>query len=72
MFLKGHSFFLATLAETVQLSEELISAAKIAWQMEKRKIMFTTRECCLSKGYVKHGKKCVRDKVTTDYLVQKK
>lgn len=35
MFLKGHSFFLATFAETVQLSEELISAAKIAWHMEK-------------------------------------
>lgn len=71
MFLKGHSFFLATLAETVHFSEELISAAKIAWHVEK-KIMFTTRECCLSKGYVKHGKKCARDKVTTDYLVQKK
>ena len=35
MFLKGHSFFLATLAETVHFSEELISAAKIAWHMEK-------------------------------------
>ena len=72
MFLKGHSFFLATLAETVHFSKELkISAAKIAWHMEK-KIMFTTRECCLSKGYVKHGKKCACDKVTTDYLIQKK
>lgn len=36
MFLKGHSFFLATLAETVHFSEELISAAKIAWHMEKK------------------------------------
>ena len=71
MFLKGHSFFLATLAETVHFSEALISAAKIAWQMEKR-YMFSTRECCLSKGYLKQGKECVRDKVTTDYLVQKK
>ena len=71
MSLKGHSCFLATLAETVHFSEELISAVKIAWHMEK-KIMFTTREGCLSKGYVKHGKKCARDKVTTDYLVQKK
>ena len=38
MFLKGHSFFLATLAETVHFSEELISAAKIAWHMEKKNV----------------------------------